>query len=226
MRAKALLWAAMWAAACSPAFAANASYAVLVAKAQRGDTDTDYTALRLAYAASYAYDPYSANTRDLFAAAWAALQADDCATAMKKSDALLALDFTNIPVHAIREKCLAKAGDTAAAARELDAGKGLALSLLSSGDGKSVATAFVVVTLGEEEFVLVHFGIDEKKQLLIYDHGRPFDVIEGVDKSSGQKVDICFDVSNLFAGMSRKLKDAAPPDGGPQDGKPPSGDKQ
>jgi len=198
---------------------AGASYGELVAKAKSGDADTDYTALRLAYAASDGYDPYGANTRELFADAWAALQADDCAVAMKTSDALLALDFTNIPIHAMREKCFTKQGDAAAAARELGVGKGLALSLLASGDGKSVATAFVVVTLGEEEFVLVHFAIEEKKQVLVTDHGRSYDVIEGVDKGSGEKVDICFDVGNLFAGMGRKLKD-------PQDAKPQSGDKQ
>lgn len=187
-----------------------AAYSELVAKAKSGDADTDYTLLRLSYAETPDYDPYSANSRALFSEAWAAFQAKDCTTALAKADVLLDRDFTRIPVHLIREECLKSAGDTEGAARAFAIGKGLALSLLESGDGKAPATAFVVVTLSEESFVITNLGLQATAQSLITKDGKPYDMIEGSIAETGEKGALYFDVSHLMEGMNRQLKKGSP----------------
>jgi hypothetical protein len=185
---------------------ATPSYEHLVAKAENGDTDIDYTQLRLAYTQTKQYDPYSANTQKLYEESWAALQAKDCVTVLAKSGALLKLDYTRIPIHVMRETCFKQQGDMARADRELAVAKGLALSLLASGDGKSTATAIKLVTLNEESFVLKHYGLAEDRQALVNQDGKQYDLIEGLDKN-GQKIGVYFDVSLLFAGLNEKLKE-------------------
>jgi len=181
-----------------------ALYAKLVEKARNGDTDTNYTALRLSYVQSDGYDPYSTRTRPLFEDTWQALNARDCPGAIAKSNELLRIDFTRIVVHALRSDCFGQLGDTANALRELAIGRGLAASLLASGDGKSPSTAYVVVTLNEETFVLREIGVKQEKQALVNDDGHEYDLISGIDRA-GQKASVYFEVSNLFAGLSREF---------------------
>jgi hypothetical protein len=184
-----------------------ALYARLVEKARNGDADTNYTALRLSYAQTDGYDPYSASTSALFEDTWHALKVQDCTTALAKSTELLKIDFTRIMIHAMRSDCFDRLGDKANASRELMIGRGLAASLLGSGDGKSQATAFIVVTLNEEGFVLRGLGVTQAGQSLVTQNGHEYDEIDGTDKT-GQKVSVFFEVSNLFAGLSRQLGSA------------------
>ena len=88
-------------------------YEQLVAKAENGDADTDYTALRHAYAESTGYDPYGVKWRAPFTAAWAAFQAKDCATALARSEEARKIDYTAVSVHAFRADCFRQAGDGA-----------------------------------------------------------------------------------------------------------------
>jgi uncharacterized protein DUF4919 len=181
-----------------------ALYAKLVEKARNGDADTNYTALRLSYVQSDGYDPYSTRTRPLFEDTWQALSAKDCEGAIAKSNELLRIDFTRIVVHALRSDCFDQLGDSANASRELAIGRGLAASLLASGDGKSPSTAYIVVTLNEEAFVLHQLGVKQQQQSLVNDSGHEYDLISGTDKA-GNKTSIYFEVSNLFAGLSREF---------------------
>jgi hypothetical protein len=189
----------------TPSIAPSAAlYARLVEKARNGDMDTNYTALRLSYVQSEGYDPYSTRTRPLFEDTWQALNAKDCASAIAKSNELLRIDFTRIVIHAVRSDCFDQLGDATNASRELAIGRGLAASLLSSGDGKSPSSAYVVVTLNEEGFVLRELGVKQEQQSLVNDGGHEYDLISGTDKA-GQKANVYFEVSNLFAGLSREF---------------------
>jgi hypothetical protein len=192
----------------TPSIAPSAAlYAKLVEKARNGDIDTNYTALRLSYAQSDGYDPYSTRTRPLFEDIWQALNAKDCAGAIAKSNEFLRIDFTRIVIHALRSDCFDQLGDSVTASRELAIGRGLAASLLASGDGKSPSTAYIVVTLNEEGFVLHELGVRQEKQSLVNDSGHEYDLVSGTDKA-GQKTSVYFEVSNLFAGLSREFGSA------------------
>jgi Domain of unknown function (DUF4919) len=187
-----------------------ALYDELVAKAGRSQPDVDYTLLRLSYAETPDYDPYGATTRSLFSETWKALQDKDCATVMAKSDAYLRIDFTRAPIHIMRETCFEQTGDTDDAARELAIGKGLTESLLGSGDGKSAATAYVVVTMSEEGYVMTFLDMNEEQQSLIHDDKGYYDFIQGED-GHGNRKSVFFNVTLPFMGMGRRLHAGKPP---------------
>jgi hypothetical protein len=190
------------------------TYEDLVAQAERGDATVDYNALRFSYPDSVSYDPYGMQTRPLFSAAWDAFQAKDCATATASARAMLKINYLSVPMHAVLQDCLQQSGDAAGAAREMAISRGLAKSLLDSGDGKSTATAYIVVTLSEEGLVLSYLGFKEEQQALIREQGRVYDLISGHDGKTGEPRSAYFDVGAIFAGMAKKL-DKSAPGGGP-----------
>lgn len=178
------------------------TYEGWIAKAEAGDPSVDYTALRRAYAVSPGYSPYDFQGRTLFTDAFAALNANDCATATAKAKQSLAVDYVNFALHALLSECLGRAGDHVGAKREYNIRQGLIDSLFGSGDGKSVATAYVVVTMAEERAVLAVKDVHEEMQALITSNGRQYDQITGRDKD-GVEQTLFFDVSAPFGSLDR-----------------------
>jgi len=187
------------------------SYAELVAQAESGDAATDYTALRMAYAASEGYDPYGVETGGSYETIWPAFQKKDCATVIKASDEMLKVDYTLATIHVLRSDCLRTNGDKARADREEAIGRGLVASLRGSGDGKSPETAFVIVSMSEERFMLVGMGLHEEKQSLLNNNGHMYDLIEGKNENADGPGSAFFNVDALFAGMTRKFQKAGSP---------------
>lgn len=191
--------------ACTSAFAADApKYEDLVTRLKSGDTTVDYTELRLAYAQSDAYDPYDVAIRDKYEDLIASVHDRDCPAVLTKSQALLEVSYLSIFTHLFRAECLEKTGDLAGSNRELDIAHGLDGSLKASGDGKTPETAFVVVTLSEEHYLLVALGFQEEQQALINKNGHVYDLITGHDEKGGEH-SAYFDVGALFAGMQKRL---------------------
>jgi hypothetical protein len=182
------------------------AYAELVARAERGDATLNYSDLRLSYSRSASYDPYAKQSAALFSAAWNAFQAKDCRTALDQTAALLKINYVSIPMHFVRSDCLKQAGDQPGSDRELAIGRGLANSLLTSGDGKSTATAYVVVTLSEEGFVLTALGIKAEKQALIMADDGPYDLISGSDEKTGEPRSTYFRVSAIMSGVLQNFR--------------------
>jgi hypothetical protein len=186
------------------------AYTDLVARADHGDATLDYTALRNAYALSDHYDPYGMQTKPLFSAAWEAFQAKDCNRAVASARAMFAINYVTVPMHFVVSDCLRQTDDAAGADREAAIARGLAKSLLDSGDGKSIATAYHVVSLNEEGFVLTMLGFHEEKQALLSDGGHQYDLLEGRDEKTGEPRSAYFNVDALMAGMARELDGGKP----------------
>ena len=200
-----ILAAALFGLAAAPAETPAPSFAALVAQAESGDPATDYTALRMAYAASDGYDGYGITVHDLYGQLWPDFQAKRCDKVIATSDKMLKIDYTLATVHFIRSDCFKQTGDSARAGREEAIGRGLAKSLLASGDGTGVDTAFVVVTMAEERFLLTYLDMDEERQALIVKNGHQFDLITGKNRKTGAEQAAYFNVDALFAGMERQL---------------------
>ncbi len=190
-------------------FAATSAHASafddLVAKAERGDADVDYAALRTSFASSDHYVPYDSDASALAIDAFKAAQAGDCPAALAKASEALKINYLSVVAHAVREDCLKQQGDDAGAARELAIGRGIAQALLATGDGKSAATAYVVVTMSEERFVLSMQGFPEERQALLNDNGHAYDLIFGHDFKTHEERSVYFNVDALFLGMSKQF---------------------
>ena len=182
------------------------SYEALVAKAQVDGLSVDYTVLRAAYAASDRDDPLGFAVDQNLGLMIKAMTDGNCDRALESSEKVLRASFINILAHLVRSECLSKQGELARAAREDTIIAGLRDSIFLSGDGASAKTAFVVVTLDEERFVLSAKGLLETQQALIQDEGHSYDLIEGKSKD-GTMRSVYFQIDAITAAEARMLKE-------------------
>lgn len=185
--------------------ACAAEFDDLVAKAERGDADVNYAALRTSFVQSDHYAPYDSDASALAVAAYKAAEAGDCPAALAKAGDALKINYLSIVAHAVRGDCLQRQGDETGSARELAIGRGIAQALLATGDGTSPATAYIVVTISEEGFLLNVLGFPEERQALINDNGHAYDLISGHDFKTHEPRSAYFNVDALFLGMSRQF---------------------
>ena len=83
-----------------------------------------------------------------------ALRAGDYARALEIAEAILATNYANIDAHFVAAEVEERSGNAAAATQHRAVARGLLASMLSSGNGMSRETAFVVVNAAEEYDVL------------------------------------------------------------------------
>ena len=186
--------------------AAPESYDALVAKAEADGLSVDYTVLRAAYAASDRDDPLGFAMDQNIGLMMKAMTAGDCDKALEISEKVLKASFINLLAHLVRSECLNKRGELARAAREDTIISGLRDSIFLSGDGSSAKTAFVVVTLDEERFVLSSKGLQETQQALIQNDGHSYDLIEGKSKD-GTTRSLYFQIDAITAAEVRMFKE-------------------
>jgi hypothetical protein len=156
--------------------AAEPSYDDYVAEVKAGKLDIDYTAFRLAYAASSKYTPYG--VVEILRKLKKAYDAGDCLSAMAQAKEVFEVNFVHIEAHKIAAFCLKKAGNEEEARREYALFLGLSGSVLKSGDGKSPDTAFVVIAVEEEYSVLETASLTPIKQARVNHGGSAFDRFE------------------------------------------------
>lgn len=176
----------------------QAAFAALVTDANSGRS-VDYTALRAAYPYSENWDPYGTRAKALLSEANAAQKGGDCAGALDRLAVAVRQDFTMDSAHALIADC--SSGDTAV--RENAIADGLVRSLMTSGDGVSEKTAYVIVTLREEDDVLAnrHIQIKTRQVNLRAGNGHYYDRVEGVSmKDTAKPVALYFDVTAFTAG--------------------------
>lgn len=83
--------------------------------------------------------------------------------------------------------------------------EGLVQSVLASGDGKTPATAYKVITVDEEYTILSYLKLKLISQRLHNQDNKAYDAMQ-VKDSSGTEKTIYFDVTPLFVKMSKKLQ--------------------
>jgi hypothetical protein len=186
----------------------QSQYATLTQRAADGDHSVDFTLLRSLYPYTDQWDPYGNKTAALLEQAAAASKGKDCVAALTALDAILKLDFTIDAAHALRSDCLAAAGRTQASKIESDIADGLIHSLMDSGNGNTVGTAYVVMTQREELDVLAN------RQLLVQlrhtqvrgSNGRLYDEVQSTSAEAGAAVKtVYFDVSSFVNGRRSRM---------------------
>src|SRR5207245_2132656 len=80
-----------------------------------------------------------------------------------------------VDAHLVAGLCHGKLGNEAAMRRERETARGLIDSILQSGDGKSEASAFVVIQIAEEYSLLGVLGLRPSNQALIHAQGHSYD---------------------------------------------------
>ena len=160
---------------------------------------------RMAYAHSKNYQPYDMDVRDARKAAWKLIDQHSFHEAVTSIDKALATHPVDIELSMAKAAALNELKD-ASAAQARARWMSLADSILTSGDGKSFATAFRVISVDEEYVVLRLLGLQNSRQVLQHDHGSMYDVLTVHRKDNDKSIDLYFNVDLPMAELNRQFQ--------------------
>jgi len=152
-------------------------YEELLAAAQADPLQADYHALRMAFARSDAYQPYARDAQ-LVARMYDALRADELGEALAAIERLLEQNPLDVEAHLAAHSTYAQRGNSERAAYHRAFGAGLLDAIIRSGDGRSFATAYVVLDIAEEYLVLRLRGLRAAMQALLHHEDHWYDMIK------------------------------------------------
>lgn len=188
----------------APAPSKASSYDEMVKKVQGGDLSVDFGDLRMKYAASPQYDPEegSDSAKDMYGK----LNAKDYDGALKTANAVLAKQYVNIDAHMVASAAYEGLNDTAAAKFHHDVVVGLVRSILASGDGTSTATAYKVISVGEEYALMRVMGLMPSKQSYLHEGKSSYDQMTMVNRKDNSTVIRYFDITLSDEHMFKSLQ--------------------
>ena len=186
---------------------ARGPYEKLLEQARRGDSGLDFTALRMAWAARQTeLAQLNAADPDLRKKMFAALHEDRWAAVIELGNQVLAQNYLDIDAHMFVAFACEKSHQPEKAAPHRTMADGLMHSILASGDGRSFATAFVVVSVDEEYAVLRHYRLASQKQDLVTDNGHSYDVLTAQPHDSQDEATVYFNIDKVVAIESAALR--------------------
>lgn len=183
----------------------KSTYPQLVERVKRGDTDVDFVRLRDSYAEWLCDDKAEtdAPNRDAMVAAF---DAKDYAKAVELVEGVLDYEFVNLGLHRAAEDAYRKLNNQPKADFHKGIADKLLNALLTSGDGKTAQTAYRVLTVREEYFIMNQLGYKVNMQALLAQNDKPYDLLSGKDAKTGKEVAVYFDISSFFGGCGRTNK--------------------
>ena len=180
---------------------AQAEFDALIARVKQSDESVDFLRLRRLYAESGTFTPYRDDAEESMIAAAGAGQDE---AALKIAREILARNYMNIEAHMASTVVCTNLGDAMCAAHHGYAARGMLKSILASGDGKTPATAFVVVNTPEEYAIVRVLGVRVVSQSLMRSaDGHAYDVLTVRDAGTGQESLLYFNVDVALAAMGR-----------------------
>ncbi len=168
------------------------SFHHLLADAQQHPDGTDYHSLRMAYARSPEYAPY---THDLEGVERLrdALQSGDLEAALLAVGRLLAFNYLDIEAHMAADYVYTMQGDAGRSTYHRTFARGLIDAIGATGDGRSPVTAYIVLNIPEEYTFMRLSGFTPGKQSLVTQNGHEFDMFEVQDPES-QASEVYFNI--------------------------------
>jgi Domain of unknown function (DUF4919) len=128
------------------------------------------------------------------------------AKAVELVEVVLDYEFVHLGLHRAAEDAYRKLGKQSKADFHKDVAEKLLQALMTSGDGKTAESAYRVLTIKEEYFIMNERGYEVHGQALLLENNKSYDVLYGKDKKTGKDVSIYFDISSFFGGCRIKDK--------------------
>jgi hypothetical protein len=168
-------------------------YYIELEKVKKQDPTADFKAMRLAYANTPEYNPYEdgKELREKMNEAYGQKRYMD---AIKHAEAILEKNYLNIDAHLICQLAYKMVGNYEKACFHDFVLKGLLTSIVTSGDGITPETAYVVINVREEYIILNLLDAEPKKQSLMELPGHRYDRFDVVDRKTGRVFELYFNV--------------------------------
>jgi hypothetical protein len=168
--------------------------------------DLDFSALRLVYSRTEAYNPYNGEEDKLIEAMWAAINASDFNQALELANQALVINAVSPRAHTGAYYACDGLGKKDEADFHRYAASGIIDSILASGDGKSPQTAYVVIAVPEEYVILSVLGVKVDVQQWDTIDGHNYDFFDVVDKETNEKSVVYFNIDIPWNWLSEQLR--------------------
>jgi hypothetical protein len=179
------------------------TYSDYVKKLESGETNIDYQDFRFSFLKSEQFNLAQAASKEfdsLKRQMYVQMNAANHQEVIQITKKLLSIDYTDMKAHKILRQTYKIIGDTANAAKYKTIQFGLMNSILQKGDGRSCETAWPVIQVEEEYFILEMVGAKLKEQTLVQDGG----ICDKMDfKVDGKNKTYYFEVSKIFEGYKK-----------------------
>ncbi len=180
-------------------------YNQLVEKARKGE-DVDYLAMRLSYTRTPQYNPYASQENKAMQDAYKAGKYQESFDSAQK---ILKTNFVDMDAHMVASLSATKLENEEKAKFHRKIVNGLASSITTVGDGRSIESAYIVINVREEYILLQFMGLERVNQELKQNQNQVFDVMKVKNPKDGQEGEIFFNVTipfNWIAAHSGKDK--------------------
>jgi hypothetical protein len=181
-------------------------YSMLVRKLESGQTDIDYKEFRESFLESKQF-AVAASKRSEFDRLQAALpklmSQSKYPEIVQTTKRILSIDYTNMRAHKILYQTYKLLNDEANRKKYHDIEIGLLTSIVRNGDGKSCKTAWPVVQIEEEYFILDMVGAELTRQSIDNNGGLCDKMEVSTDKG---KATYYFGIAKVFEGRQRLMK--------------------
>ena len=177
-------------------------YHQLVQRAKSGDQAVNFVQLRDAFGEWLCNDKVNthAPNRDAMVQAF---ESKNYAKAAELIEIVLDYEFVNRELHLAAEDAYRQVGNQAKADFHKTIAHKLLHAVLTSGDGKTPETAYRVLDVSEEYFVMRTLGYTAGSQVLASKSNRAYDILNGHEVDTGKTVSVYFDISSFFGGCER-----------------------
>lgn len=164
---------------------------------------TDFFTLRMAYAKTENYSPYSSQINDSLKKARTLIDSLNYQSALELLSRIQKTNYVNIPLHLYCGYIYKEIGDSIKSDFHYNIYNGLLNSIYESGDGISPKTAFIVISTKEEYHFLNWFNFRLREQSLIHADDFSFDMMKVTDPETTQEHEIYFNIELAFSLMSK-----------------------
>ena len=178
-------------------------YSDYVKKLEAGQTDIDFQDFRFSFIESEQFkvaNKKSSEIDSLKKEMYAQMDKKNYSEMIKIIKQMLSIDYTSMIAHKILRQTYKIIGDTINSKKYHDIQFGLLNSIVKKGDGKTCQTAWPVIQIEEEYFILEMVGAKLQKQS-IDNNGGLCDKMEV--KADGKKKTYYFETSKVFEGYEK-----------------------
>lgn len=181
------------------------SYETLLERVKKQDSTVDFKELRLAYTGTKLYDPYggSLDARD---AMFAALNAKENDKALAASEKLLAVNYLDINAHFVASVANTNLKRPEKSDYHKYVFQNLLKSIIHSGDGKTLETAFVVISVDEEYALLNFMGLRQVGHQKVEENGHDYDKMTAKNPKTEKTSIYYFNVDKPFNWLRNRFK--------------------
>jgi len=181
------------------------SYEALLEKVKKQDPAVNFKDLRFAYTETKQYKPYGGD-RETRKAMFEAINAKEYDQAFLLSEKILASNYLDINAHFVAYAANKHLGHSERTEYHKYVFSNLMKSISDSGDGKTMETAFFVISTDEEYALFNFMGLRPTGQALIEDKGHHYDQMTAIDPQTNQSSTYFFNIDKPFNWLGNSLK--------------------